>query len=114
MKRKVFIGMSFVLLFTTQSVMAQENSDNLITGDFNNASFHEFVQKVEKQTNFHFYYDPSQFDSVSITISVKKAHLSSILDKVFNNTDWHFTIDKESQVFITKGFVLRRSSLWFF
>ena len=83
MKRQIFIWISFILLFATQSAFAQESPDNLITGNFSEATFHEFVQKVEKQTSFHFYYDPSQFDSITITISVNKAHLSSVLDKVF-------------------------------
>src|SRR6185312_16932082 len=30
----------------------------------------------------------------------------SVLDKIFSNTNWHYFIDKENQVFVTKGFAL--------
>jgi hypothetical protein len=106
MKRQIFVWISFILLFTVKASFAQESSDNLVTGNFHDVTFTEFVQKIEKQTGFHFYYDPTQFDSISITISVSEAHFSALLDQVFSNTDWHYTIDKEKQVFITKGFTL--------
>ena len=92
-----------VLLLLSFNSFAQQN-DNLITGNFQNVTFNEFVKKVEAQTNFHFYYEPSQLDSTAITISVKNAHLPSILDKVFANTQFHYTIDKSNNVFITRGF----------
>ncbi|MEP7251329.1 MAG: carboxypeptidase-like regulatory domain-containing protein [Ginsengibacter sp.] len=93
------------LLFA-KDTFAQEAQGNAITGSFNEARFNEFVQKVESQTNFHFYYDPSQFDSIAINISVNNAYLPPVLDKIFSGTDWHYTIDKENHVFITKGFTL--------
>ncbi|MEO8414950.1 MAG: carboxypeptidase-like regulatory domain-containing protein [Ginsengibacter sp.] len=103
---RICILVSFILLFTAKNVLAQESADNLVTGYFQGVTFNEFVQKIEKQTAYHFYYDPAQLDSVLITISVSKAHLPSVLDKVFSNTDWHYTINKENQVFVTRGFTL--------
>src|SRR5665213_2598394 len=105
MNRVTTLFFSFVLLFLSFNCFAQKN-DNLITGNFQNITFNEFVQKVEAQTTFHFYYEFGQFDSTMITLSVKSAHLPSILDKVFGNTQWHYTIDKENNVFITSGFSL--------
>jgi len=99
-------GLFIILLFITNGVFAQQSGDNLVSGNFHEATFNEFVQKIESQSNFHFYYDASQFDSITITISVTNAHLPSVLDKVFSNTNWHYTIDNENQVFITKGFAL--------
>lgn len=104
-KRGICLFFSLVLLFSSLSSLAQEK-DNLISGNFHTATFHEFVEKVESQTNFHFYYDASQFDSTTITISVSKAHLQAVLDKIFNNTQWHYLIDKDNHVFITQGFLL--------
>ncbi len=106
MKRKLFLLISFVALFAAKKGFAQDTGDNLVTAGFNEATFNEFVKKIESQTTFHFYYDPSQFDSIAVTISMSKAYLPSVLDKVFSGTDWHYTIDKENHVFITKGFTL--------
>lgn len=104
-QRRIRLFSSIVLLFFSLNTFAQQN-DNLITGTFNEVNFNDFVKKVEAQTNFHFYYDPSQFDSTAITISVTNAHLPSVLDRVFSNTNWHYIIDKDNNVFITKGFSL--------
>src|SRR6185312_2964595 len=81
-------------------------NDNLITANFQNVSFNEFVQKVEAQTDYHFFYETKQFDTTAITIAVTKAHLPSVLDKIFHNTQWHYTINKNNNVFITQGFTL--------
>lgn len=105
MKQRTCLLFSFLLLFT-KGILAQDSGDNLITGNFQEVTFNEFVQKIESQTNFHFYYDATQFDSTTITISVSKAHLPSVLDKVFGNTSWHYIIDEENHVFVTKGFSL--------
>jgi hypothetical protein len=100
------LGICFICLFTlllfSLNSFAQDRG-NLISGNFHEITFHEFVEKVEAQTDFHFYYDASQFDSLTITIAVTNAHLQSVLDQIFHNTHWHYTIDKDDHVFITKG-----------
>ncbi len=105
MKRRICFFFLFPVLLFSANVFGQQN-DNLITGNFQNITFNEFAQKVEAQTNFHFYYEASQFDSTTITISISHAHLPSILDKIFNKTKWHYIIDKDNNVFITQGFSL--------
>jgi hypothetical protein len=106
MKKQFFLVVTFILLFITRESFAQQAGNNLVTGNFNEVTFPEFFQQIEKQTTFHFYYDPAQFDTITITINVNNAHLPAVLDKVFTNTDWHYIIDKENRVFITKGFTL--------
>jgi hypothetical protein len=105
MKTGICLFCSFTLLLFSLNSFAQDR-DNLISGNFHEITFHEFVEKVEAQTDFHFYYDPSQFDSLTITLAVSNAHLQAVLDKIFNYTKWHYTIDKDNQVFISKGFSL--------
>lgn len=104
MKQGFCLLITFILLFSHSHVYAQQEHDNLITANFQNATFNEFVKKVEVQTDFHFYYEAAQFDSLAITLSVKEAHLPSVLDRVFTNTNWHYMVDKNNNVFITRGF----------
>ncbi len=104
MKKETRLIVISIVLLTTSTSFAQQPGDNLVSGSFHNANFSEFVQKIEAQTNYHFFYDPSQFDSTAITLSFNKAYLASVLDKLFSNTQWHYVIDQENHVFITKGF----------
>src|SRR5665213_2177459 len=92
MKRVFCLSITFIFLFFHSDIYAQQEPDTLITANFTNVTFGAFVKKVEAQTSFHFYYTASQFDSLSITISVKAAHLPSILDKIFANTDWKLSL----------------------
>lgn len=95
----------YLLLFTIKA-FAQKPDDKLITGNYTGLSFSEFVQKVESQTHFHFYYSETDMDSLSVTISVKNAHITSVLDKVFQRTKFHYSMDNDGHIFITKGFTL--------
>ena len=80
MKQGICLFCLFTLLLFSLNSFAQDR-DNLISGNFHEITFHEFVEKVEAQTDFHFYYDASQFDSLTITIAVSKAHLQAVLTK---------------------------------
>jgi outer membrane cobalamin receptor len=92
------------MLLTGKIALTQDTRDDLISGDFHEASFTEFATAIESQTHFRFYYDDSLLDSVAITITFHKAHLASVLDSVFRNTDFYYTIYKKDFVFINKGF----------
>lgn len=98
-----------LILCSSTQTFAQQTNNDLITADFNQVSFEQFAKKIEAQTSYHFYFDPSKLDSVEITISVSKVHLPSLLNQVFHKTDIHYTIEK-NQVFITRGFVLPNES----
>ncbi|MEO8721049.1 MAG: TonB-dependent receptor plug domain-containing protein [Ginsengibacter sp.] len=107
MKKGTKLLFTFLLVLFSTATFAQQPGDNLVSGNFHESTFSDFVQKIKAQTNYHFFYDASEFDSISITISVNKAHLASVLDKIFSNTSWHYIIiDEENWVFITKGFSL--------
>jgi len=106
MKQGIRILFYLFLLFYAGKSFAQQPKSDLVSGDFSRATFQQFVTKVEDQVPFHFYFDTTQLDSLIITISIMKAHLPAVLDQVFNKTDLHFAIDKQNNVFITKGFAL--------
>ena len=98
-----------LILCSSIQTFAQQPNNDLITADFNQVSFEQFAKKIEAQTSYHFYFDPTQLDSFDITISVSKVHLSSLLNQVFRKTDLHYTIEK-NQIFITRGFTLPKES----
>ncbi len=103
MKNKIRLLFVSILLFLSFGLFAQEASNDLITAEFNHSSFGQFAKKIEAQVPYHFYFDEVQLDSFEINLSVSKAHLPAVLDRVFNNTDFYFLIDKQNNIFITKG-----------
>lgn len=100
--RKTYL-LSFCFLFFLQIVSAQQSSVKLISVNFQQATIAQFVNDIESKSNYHFYFDPVSFDSLKVTLQVNDKPLKSILDAVFKNTDFHYAITNQQQVFLTKG-----------
>ncbi|MFA7472070.1 MAG: STN domain-containing protein, partial [Spirosomataceae bacterium] len=89
------------LLLVVQQGYSQEKRQS-IDIDVINLSFDLFVQELERQTDHHFFYDPSKFDSLQVTIQAKNQPLHAVLSALFKDTDFRFSIDPFDRVFITQ------------
>jgi len=92
------------LLFFFSFFLAKGQDTARITADFNGNSFPEFVRVIEAATAYHFYFDPEETDSLSVTIKANRSTLSQLLDQLFQKTIFHYAIDAGNRVFITKKF----------
>jgi len=104
--RKTFL-ISICLLLLLKMATAQQNGAKLISIDVQQANITQFVTELESKSNYHFYYDRSQFDSLKVTLQVNNKPLETILDMAFKNTDYHFAVTAQHQVFLTKGRQIR-------
>src|SRR5262245_47113427 len=93
-------GILFLLLGFCCRLAAQER--NLVSGDFDSASFVNFVTHIESITPYHFYYDAAELDSFKVTLHFRQEPLDSVLILLFQNTTFHFAIDSVSEVFVTR------------
>lgn len=75
----------------------------VISGNFTHVSFDAFVQTVEDQTSYRFFYDPATVDSLEVNLQVQKQPLEKVLQQVLAGTALKFAISGTNQVFITKG-----------
>jgi len=94
------------LILATFTTSAYGQTVKPITGNFIDVPFSQFVQEVETQTGYHFYYDPSQTDSLKITHRADNQPLDKAMAEIFESTDLHFSLDDHGHVFITKGAVI--------
>ncbi len=90
----------FILLLACLTSSGQQK--NLITGSFKNYSFAQFVNEIESGTNYHFFYDTNDADSLVVDMEVSKIPLEQLLDSIFKNTSLHFAVDSANRVFINK------------
>ncbi|QEC51615.1 outer membrane receptor protein involved in Fe transport [Anseongella ginsenosidimutans] len=103
MKNFLLILLS-LCFFTHSRLTAQDQAGKqLISGEFRDLSFEAFAKQVEAATSLHFYYDPSQVDSLRVTISVSKASPEEVLKELFRDSDLFYSFDDAGNVFITKG-----------
>src|SRR5688572_17859428 len=72
-----------------------------VTSTFANVAFAKFVEQVEAQTHYRFYYNPQTTDSLLITASPKGQPVEDLLNEVFMGTDFRFAVDADHNVYIT-------------
>jgi hypothetical protein len=90
-----------------QSAHAQNKTQNIITGDFKALTITDFVKELKEQTNYLFYYDPSQFDSSLFTLLADREPLTTVLNRAFKNTSFKYAIDSHNQVFLTRDAIIQ-------
>ncbi|TCC90160.1 TonB-dependent receptor [Pedobacter frigiditerrae] len=89
-------------LFFSSAVFAQKDKEILYSVDFKQASINEVVKDLEAKSNYHFYYDVLQLDSLRITVSANQLTITNLLNKVFEGTNINFAIHNKN-IFLIKG-----------
>jgi TonB dependent receptor/CarboxypepD_reg-like domain/TonB-dependent Receptor Plug Domain len=92
-------------LLATLSVSAQDKQ--MITGNFSGYHFQQLVHDIESQTDYFFYYDSTETDSLQINLVADHLTLKQVLDTVFQNTGFHFTMRNGDKVYISKNYQIQ-------
>ena len=100
------ILISFATVLATTPSWGQDR-ENLISGDFQELKFSDFIQRVEAQTSYFFYFDKTQFDSLTVSFKAEQQTLKAILDSLFTDTKFYHLISKSGKVYLTKGREIR-------
>ncbi|WP_243749183.1 TonB-dependent receptor [Mucilaginibacter agri] len=74
----------------------------LITVDFKQATIGQVATDLQTKTGYHFYYDAAQFDSLRVTLQLTDKPLEAVLNQAFANTNYHFAITSDHDVFLTR------------
>ena len=100
--RSIPRGIIFLLccFLITQQLIAQQQK---INGDFHNVLFPEFVQQVETNAGWHFYYNEQEMNSFVVNVKIDNKTIAEALTQIFSNTPYRFSIDTFSHVFVTKN-----------
>ncbi|WP_276497568.1 TonB-dependent receptor [Pontibacter litorisediminis] len=98
--RKLFLFLLFFAGALTHGIAQQK--EPLVSGNYSNSPFQEFIQNLETQTAYTFYFDPAAVDSISVSLQANNQPLSKVLELALENTPLHFAISAQRQVFITR------------
>src|SRR5687767_3185975 len=93
---------SGLLLFLLICASANAQRSHPISGNFTTMRFDEVVEAIEKQSPYRFFYDKCWTDSLTVNIRVESTAIGEILDEIFRGTVFHFAIDPDYSVFITR------------
>ncbi len=96
----------FIVIFfglTSGRCVAQEAQPVAVTLDLHQVTYTDFLQALEKQTGYRFFYDTADFDSTRIDVSVQAQPLSHVLQSAFSGTGISFSVDRFHHVFVARG-----------
>lgn len=96
-----------VFIVLSVRVFGQSSAERPISGDFSSLRFEQFVQRIEAQTPYRFYYTPADGDSIRVDMRVENQPVRAILQQLFENTRYAFAIDRQNRVYITTDRVIR-------
>jgi hypothetical protein len=99
----------FYLLFIIKLASAQDTGKKTINVNFQQADIGAVVNDIESKTNYRFYYDVAQFDSLKVTLQVNDKTVNDILSLAFKGTKYQFAITDQNQIFLTKTRALQTS-----
>ena len=106
-KFRLLIVFNLIFLITGLALHAQPTGKR-VSVELREATIDSLVNELEAQTGYHFYYDPAQFDSLRVSLSVTNISLQKALELVFANSEYHFAIpEKQSYVLLTKGATIK-------
>ncbi|MBD8491318.1 TonB-dependent receptor [Echinicola sp. CAU 1574] len=99
---KRYLRLILLVYFSLVSLLsqAQDQKPEKITGLFPGISFSRFVNAVEDETGYRFYFKKEDVDQVIVSASASENELSDLLDLIFDKTDLKYTIDANKRVFI--------------
>jgi hypothetical protein len=97
-----------IFLCVCSFVNAQKSpAEKGLTLTLNHVRLDSLVSLIETRLPLRFYYDATQFDSLDVDLSVKALPLDELLDQLFRNTAYHYAIDEDGNVFLTKGWTIQ-------
>ena len=108
MRKLTLIILLTLICFVTNLSAKAQSTVKKISVELKDVTIESFVNELENQTGYHFYYDSTQFDSLRVSLSVTNVSLQRVLELVFANSDYHFAIpEKETYVLLTKGATIK-------
>lgn len=99
--KKIYFSLLMVIFSWT--AYAQTNQPIKLTGIYLGMSFDAFVEKVESETPFTFFYKNADVADIQINLQVSETEVRLVLDEVFQNTGLSYSIDRSNRVWVSKG-----------
>lgn len=96
-----------MLFFQHFHLYAQDTKK--VSLDLKEATFGELAKNIEEQTDYIFYYNALQMDTLLVTITVTNQPVRDVLNQVLAKSSFNYSIDKEQHIFVTYGRIIQTS-----
>jgi len=99
---KGIFNILFLLIILTLQAYSQQN-EILITKEYNDMPWNDFVEKIENNFNVRFFYHPDSIPEINVFIKSSPAGLQNVLTENFRPYNINVSIDRIGNIFLTKG-----------
>ncbi|WP_423147391.1 TonB-dependent receptor [Rubrolithibacter danxiaensis] len=96
-----FLRLTLLFSLLALKVLSQSSKGELISITISNATVEQFASEIEGKSAYHFYFRPSDMDSIRITLSVTEKPVESILETAFAGRQIHYALVNKN-IFLTK------------
>jgi hypothetical protein len=100
--KRFISGLILLCCFLPGVAKAQQTSDR-ISGFFPGVAFERFMEKVEEETAYRFYFKKEDVKNITVNLQADKSKLEDVLSQIFLNSEMKFTISQTGEVWISKG-----------
>ncbi|WP_128547129.1 TonB-dependent receptor [Larkinella soli] len=91
----------FCLTLPLSAAVGQSNDDRPIQRNFSGLNFRQFVGEIESQSDYRFYFNPRDVDSLRVDVQGNNRRLPALLSEILGPKNLYFAIDARKRVFIT-------------
>ena len=103
----IFRNLSCLVMGSFLCLFLHAQNKKTFSGDFHGMKLEQFAESIESQSDYRFYFKPSETDSIVLDFSAQDQTLPVILNMALAHTDFHFAIDEDDNVFITEKFTIQ-------
>ena len=92
----------FICCLVSISKWSVAQSERLITADFVNVKFDVFISGIKDGSGYRFFYNQVETDSLIVNVKADRVTIPELMEKVLAQTEFHFSIDSDHNLYITK------------
>ncbi len=99
--KQLFVFLSLFLIVLTAK--AQTDTSAKVDIHIQNGSLYDIIQQIEKQSEFHFFFDENQLTKEPINYTQNKISIGKLLNTFFLPKNLFFSIDQQAHIFLSYG-----------
>lgn len=109
------VRLVIALMLLSVIVKSQQTSLPVVSGAYADIDIRTFLEALEKQSRYRFYYDQNKLDTLKITVTLNNVPLDKALERGLKNTSISYSIDHRGYVYISQGRMVQTSlPEWFY
>ncbi|MCE7056667.1 TonB-dependent receptor [Algoriphagus sp. AGSA1] len=79
-----------------------QTTNSKVTGMFLGLSFERFVQRIESETDFTFYYKAEDVETIQVNLRADNSDIKLILDEIFEGAGLSYIIDSSNRIWVSR------------